>query len=99
MVISLFGSGRFGLFLGVAAVESVDAAGRINQLLLAGEERMAGRADFHVQVALFSRSSLKCFAARTGDGHFLISGMNFWFHYFLVPLPIVSNRVLSPNKL
>jgi hypothetical protein len=49
---------------------------------------MASRADFYVKVALFSRSSLKCFAARTGDGHLFICWMNLWFHLLLVPLPI-----------
>ena len=42
---------RAGL-LGVALLEAVDAAGRVDQLLLAGEERMALRADLDAQLFL-----------------------------------------------
>ena len=38
----------FAVFL----LETLDAARRVNQLLFAGEERMAARADFHVNVFL-----------------------------------------------
>jgi len=34
------------------SLETFDAAGRIHQLLFAGEERVAGGADFHADVAL-----------------------------------------------
>src|SRR5207247_7755963 len=41
-----------GLFLlGVLAAETLHATGRVDQLLLAGVERMAVGADFHVMVA------------------------------------------------
>jgi len=44
--------GLGGWFLAVALVEAIDASGGIDQLLFAGEERVASRAYFDVQVAL-----------------------------------------------
>jgi hypothetical protein len=44
----LFRGGGGGSCLGVFFLEALDAAGGIDQLLLAGEERMAARADFHL---------------------------------------------------
>src|ERR1035438_976805 len=38
--------------LGILAAEALNAARRVYQALLAGEERMASRANFHVNVAL-----------------------------------------------
>src|ERR1019366_7954793 len=56
LVLGCFGClGGFGLAsvgLGVLAAETLDASGGVHQLLLAGEERMAGGADFHADVAL-----------------------------------------------
>ena len=43
---------RRGLFP-IAFVEAIDASRSINQLLFAGEKRVASRADFNVQIALF----------------------------------------------
>ena len=51
----LCGSCAFrGWFLAVTLIEAIDASRGIDQLLFAGEERVAGRANFDVQVALFS---------------------------------------------
>ena len=68
-------------FLAVALVKSIHAAGGVDELLLAGEKRMAGRADFHMQVAFFGRTCLKSLTASTSNGDFRIVGMNSWFHY------------------
>ena|SRR5258707_11155408 len=79
-------SGRFGFgrrLLAIAPVESIDAAGRIDQLLLARKERVAGRTDFHVQLALTRRTRLKSLAAGAGHGYFVILRMNSGFHFFL----------------
>src|SRR6266576_6125620 len=43
------------LNLGVLATEALNAAGGVHQLLLAGEERMAIRANFYPDVALMGR--------------------------------------------
>src|SRR5271169_5899958 len=49
----------FGSGVGVLLGEALDTAGGVNQLLLAGEEGMAARADFDVQLfALDGRTSL-----------------------------------------
>ncbi|SRR6266481_5605103 len=45
----LFGGGGFGSGVGVLFGETLDAASGVNQLLLAGEEGMAVRANFHAQ--------------------------------------------------
>ena len=48
----LCGCCRFGSgFLAIALVEAIDASSGIDQLLLSGEERMASRANFDVQIA------------------------------------------------
>src|SRR6266404_4547177 len=44
-------SGGVGVFLG----EALDAAGGVNELLLASEEGMAIRADFDIQLVAFDR--------------------------------------------
>ena len=50
----LCGSRAFGSgFLAIALVEAIDASCGIDQLLFAGEERVASGADFDVQVAFF----------------------------------------------
>ena len=62
MVISLFGSGSFGRFLGVAPIESVHATSRIYQFLLAGKERVAIGADFQVKLWLGRARFPRCAA-------------------------------------
>jgi hypothetical protein len=49
----LCGSRGFGgWFLAIALVEAIDASGSIDEFLFAGEEGVASRANFDVQVAL-----------------------------------------------
>jgi len=50
----LLGGGGFGGGVGVLLGETLDATGGVNQLLLAGEEGMAVRADFHAQHVSFN---------------------------------------------
>src|SRR4030095_14063395 len=83
MVISLFGSRGFRGLLGVAPVETIDAARSIDQLLLTGKERMAGRTNFHVQVVFAGGTSLKGLAAGAGNCDFFIFRMNSGFHFLL----------------
>ena len=66
--------------LGVLAAEALDSAGGIHKLLLAGEERMAGRADFYVDVAFMGRSCGKAAAARAHNAYFVVSGMDGCLH-------------------
>jgi hypothetical protein len=67
--------------LAVAHVKAIDAPCRVDQLLLAREKRMASRADFHVQIALFGRTGLEALTARAGHCDLVVLGMNSWFHY------------------
>src|SRR5205814_3764120 len=61
--------------------EQLHAARAIHQPLLAGEERVAARADFEVQeVALIGRAGLEGASACAHDGHFVIVRMDARFH-------------------
>jgi len=72
---------RLGRFLAIATVKSIDAARRIDQLLLAGKERMARRTDFHVQIFLFGRARLETLATRASDCYFFVFWVNSGFHF------------------
>ena len=72
--------------LAITTIESIDASRGINQLLLAGEKRMASRTNFYVQIALFGRTRLKRFAARACHGDFSIFRMNSRFHFAITLL-------------
>src|SRR5271167_2569974 len=66
--------------LGVLAAKALHPAGGIHQLLLAGEEGVARRADFYADVALVGRAGHECVAARAMHAHFVVCGMNGCFH-------------------
>src|ERR1700731_161076 len=71
----------FGSSVGVLLGEALDAAGGVNQLLLAGEEGMAIRADFDVQlVALDGRTGREIVPAGAMHRYSVIVGMNTGFH-------------------
>ena len=70
-------------FLSIALVEAIDASSGIDQLLFAGEERMAGRTDFDVQIAFLGRASFEGLAASAGYGNFDVFWVNSWFHLVL----------------
>jgi len=69
-----------GGFLAIALVEAIDASCGIDQLLLAGKERVASRTNFNVQVTFLGRASLERLAARAGDGDINVFWVNSWFH-------------------
>ena len=62
--------------LGKLAAEALHAACRVYQALLAGKERVANRADFHVYVALVGRTGLEVVATGALDVHRGVVGMN-----------------------
>ena len=62
--------------LGILAAEALDAACRVDQFLLAGEEWVAGRTDFYVDVALVGRAGSEIVAARAHNPDFVIVWMN-----------------------
>ena len=68
----------------IALVETIDASGRVHEFLLSGEERVASRTNFNVQVALLRRARLKGLAASATHGDFNVFRMNSWFHLLLV---------------
>lgn len=82
----LFGGGGFAGFdfgggVGVFLGEAFDAAGGVNELLFAGEEGVAVRADFDVQlVALDGRASREIMAAGAVHRYGVIVGVNTGFH-------------------
>ena len=73
--------GLGGWFLAVTLVETIYASGGIDQLLFTGEERMASRANFDVQVTFLGGASLEGLAARATDRNFNVFWMNSWFHF------------------
>ena len=77
----LFGGASFGGGFGVLLGEALDAAGGVNQFLLAGEVRVAARADFDAQhIALDGRARLKRVAAGAVHGHGMIIRVDTGFH-------------------
>jgi hypothetical protein len=64
----------------VLPLEPVNAARGVHQFLAAGEERMAGGADLHADIALVRRAGLEGVAASANDVDFLISGVNTSLH-------------------
>ena len=74
----------------VLAAEALDAACRIHQLLLAGEERMAIRADFYVNIALMGRTGREVVTARANNPNFVIVWMNtLLWHDSIKPFPAI----------
>ena len=79
-----------GLSLSVLPAEALHAAGRVDQLLLAREERVASRADFHVNVALVGRARLKGRSAGAHDANLGVIGVNlFLWHLSQNPFPAI----------
>ena len=66
--------------LGVFAAETLDAAGGVHELLLAGKEGMAGGADFHADVAFVGGAGDKCVTAGAMHADFAVAGMDGCFH-------------------
>src|ERR1035437_8974352 len=64
----------------VLAAEALDPARGVHQLLFAGEEGVARRTDFHVDVALVGRTGHKSVAACAVHTYFVISRMDGCFH-------------------
>ena len=67
----------------VLLIELLDAASRINDLLFAGVERMAGSAHFDMQRLLHRRSGREGVAAGAGHRDFVVCRMDVGFHLVL----------------
>jgi len=71
------GGGNVGVFL----LETLDAAGRVYEFLLAGEEWVAIGADFDAKhIALDGRTRLEGIPAGAMDGYGMIVGVDTGFH-------------------
>ena len=82
VLVLLSGLGRGGLngTTGITLVKAVNASSRIDQLLLAGKERMACRANFYVKFLTHGRACLKNAAAGTRNCDLVVIWMYFLFH-------------------
>ena len=82
MEVPLLFCGRgFGGGVSVFLGETFNAAGGVDQLLLASEERVAIRANFDAQHVAFDRGASResmTTSAMHGDG--VVVGMNSWLH-------------------
>src|SRR5262245_19854574 len=76
----IHGSGAGFFLLRVFLLESFDATRGIDQLLFAGEKRMAIRANFNVDL-FFGRTRRARGAAGAHDLTFDVFGMNAFFHF------------------
>jgi hypothetical protein len=68
------------LSLGVLAAEALYTSSRVQHLLLAGEERMAVRANFDVDVAPMGGTGSKAVAARAQYAYVIVRGMDSCLH-------------------
>ena len=71
----------FRRFLTITPVETIHAAGGIDQFLLAGKERVASRTNLDVQISLARRTSFKSLAAGAGHGYLFIFRVYSGFHF------------------
>ena len=72
---------RFRTLLAISPVEPIHAAGGIDQFLLAGKERMAGRANLDVEIAFARRTGFKSLATGAGHGDLFIFRVNSRLHF------------------
>src|SRR6266851_3601667 len=80
------GLGLAGVRLGELAAEALDATCGVDQLLLAGEEGVAGGADFEDDVALVRGAGLKVVSAGALDGDVVVVRVNPFFGHGKYPL-------------
>jgi hypothetical protein len=87
----------FGGFVGVFLLEALDAAGGIDQFLLAGEKGMATGADFDSdQFAFLGGAGLERASAGAVNSYSVIIGMDSFFHW---AAPVLGPVCAAPNFL
>jgi len=74
------GFGFSGVALRVLSAETLDAAGGVHELLLAGKEGMAGGADFYADVALVGGAGDECVPTGAMHADLVVAGMDGCFH-------------------
>jgi hypothetical protein len=72
-----------GSSLAVTLFETLNATGCVNQFLLAGVERMAGRTDLGIDL-FFCRTCQESVSADAANGYLGIHWVNTFFHLFLL---------------
>ena len=72
---------RLSVFFAVTTIELLDAAGRVDEFLLASEEGVALGANTDVHV-LYGSADFEDVTAGAGDGRLFVVGMDLFFHYF-----------------
>jgi hypothetical protein len=80
----------------IPLLEALDAAGRVHQLLLSGEERMALAADLETQLFL-RRSSGKRLAARAVDEDFVVFRVQILLHLDRL-FPKLKTVIIAKNS-
>ena len=94
-----FRGGFRWLLLAIAAIKAVNASRRVNQFLLAGKERMARRANLHVQVVFSRRAGLESVPTGAGNGDLVIFRVNSWFHFFWPSCPYRCQSTLLLQRV
>jgi hypothetical protein len=76
-------------------MEALDSSCRIDQLLLSGEKRMAGRAHLQPDIR-FGRTGFKFVSAGAGYQNFVVFGVDSFSHFNLI---LWAHSILScPRK-
>src|SRR3954449_8067692 len=96
LIVLLGGRGAGLLRLLELPLEALDPAARVHQLLLAGVERVACRADLDVQLGL-GRTGLELVAARAAHGREHVFGMDPGLHLLARIAEVVSGAALPPE--
>jgi hypothetical protein len=93
--VKIHGSGAgFFFLLPVFPIKPLDATRGIDQLLFAGEKRVAVRTDFDVNL-FFGRTRRPCVAACANHMTLDIFGMNAFFHFLVSFFP---QKFLTPSR-
>jgi hypothetical protein len=79
----------------VLAAEALHATGGVNQLLFAGEKRVAVGADFQADFAFMGGPCGENVAACAMHAHFVVSGMDTWLHGRVEPFRLVKSFILA----
>src|SRR5262249_23666362 len=85
-----FGGLRRGLLSRVLLAELLHPPGGVDDLLLAGVERMTRRADLDVQLLPERRARREGVSAAADDLYFLVFGVDLGFHVHVLACPVLA---------
>ncbi len=95
---SCLGWGRCFLLFAITLVKAINATGGVHQFLLAREERVALRADFHVKLFFARRAGRKSTAAGALHFDLVVVRVNSLFHRRLCLCIDVNYRLNRNNQ-